>query len=82
MNAIVLSPTMTHITTETVICDRCDHAHKDSRIDVLRFVVNGHSVEIESERNSGRYNARIDEQAAEFDMTAQELNQFIQEQTK
>jgi hypothetical protein len=63
-----------------VVCRDPYHVHNSPVQNMLALEVNGHFVEVTQDGET--FNARIDEGPARFNLTAKQLEQFIQEKTK
>ena len=63
----------------TFYCYDETHLHKSPIQNMVALEINGHFVE--ATQDGDRYNARIDEKRARFDLTRDQLDQFIKDST-
>ncbi|NWG33532.1 MAG: hypothetical protein HXY42_03745 [Chloroflexi bacterium] len=79
MNALTI-PGAKVLTCKQIVCRDRYHVHNSPIQNMLALDVNGHYVEVTQDGET--FNARIDGGPARFNLTADQVNQFIQENTQ
>jgi len=69
-----------NLKAETALCLADGHCHSDPHIHILRFEVFGHTVIVESERDSGIYCAWVDDDER-LGMNSDELDAYLNQAT-
>lgn len=64
---------------EQIICHDETHCHSSPIQNMVMLEINGHTVEIT--QDGERYNARIDRDLGRLDLTEQQLNQYVRNNT-
>lgn len=81
--AIVLEPipgkTIKLLKAEQIVCRDRSHCHRSPIQNMVMLEINGHTVWIT--QDGERYNARIDSDLGRLDLTEQQLNQYVRNNT-
>jgi hypothetical protein len=65
------------VKSEQIICRDPDHCHNSPVQNMAIFDINGHVVEITQDGDT--FNARIDGSVARYDLTNEQLDQFVKD---
>jgi hypothetical protein len=70
------------VSIKTITCQNPNHYHTTPYVDVIAFTIRGHTVHIETEQDSERYNAFVDDDPGVVDVTKTELSKYLREKTQ